>query len=335
MAIATGEKLIDVEEAGDGWMWGTSETSGKRGLFPASYVELKEVEKKKPPPVPPSRKVPPPIPPKRGSKTVATAVPAASEDKVVEASEKRQSSSMIGKVLTKTRASFGQGGGRSSSAAENTASMKSTTSTTSTSSSKSTTPIQRMSTSPSTTGFANRSSHAMSTTTMFKPKSQSTVTRPPPPAQILKKTNKNTDRVEEDAQATLSADVDTFVGRWRTMLAYALQNQNFKDYHNIKNNMSTLLEWRRQMYLAYDDVVAGKADSQQYQNTKNSILKLIEATKQQNESFSVPRTEDGAQARVEQVAVSKLVELHKEMRTRMLDGSKLPRSALEQYVVGP
>jgi len=63
----------------------------------------------------------------------------------------------------------------------------------------------------------------------------------------LKKNVKNTDKVEEDAQATLSQDVDTFVGKWRTMLAYALKNQNFKDYYTIKNNMSTLLEWRRQV----------------------------------------------------------------------------------------
>jgi len=65
------------------------------------------------------------------------------------------------------------------------------------------------------------------------------------------------------------------------MIAYALSTQNLKDYHTIKNNMSTLLEWRRQMYLAYDDVVLGKADMTQYTEVKNSILKLIEATKQQ------------------------------------------------------
>jgi len=86
------------------------------------------------------------------------------------------------------------------------------------------------------------------------------------------------------------------------------------------------------MYLAYDDVTHGKTDDTQYTAVKNSILKLIEATKQQNESFSVPRTEDGHPASVKECAVSKLVGLHKDMRTRILDGSKLPKSALEQYM---
>ena len=72
MPIAAAETLVDVEEAGDGWMWGTSEISGKRGLFPASYVTLEEIKKKPPPPppIPSAAKKssgPPPIPPKRTS----------------------------------------------------------------------------------------------------------------------------------------------------------------------------------------------------------------------------------------------------------------------------
>lgn len=52
----TPPQLIEVESAGDGWMWGTSSTSGQRGLFPESYVQVEVTHESKPvvqpPPIP-------------------------------------------------------------------------------------------------------------------------------------------------------------------------------------------------------------------------------------------------------------------------------------------
>jgi hypothetical protein len=46
-------QLVDVESAGDGWMWGTDSSTNKRGLFPESYVLVEtHTVKAKPPPIP-------------------------------------------------------------------------------------------------------------------------------------------------------------------------------------------------------------------------------------------------------------------------------------------
>ena len=100
---------------------------------------------------------------------------------------------------------------------------------------------------------------------------------------VLMKKNKQSDEVEVDAQKTLSSDVDVFVGRWRAAAAQALVDRNFKVYNDLKNTINTLLEWRRQMRMAYDDFLANKADLTTYTDVKHNIVKLIEAAKQQNE----------------------------------------------------
>jgi hypothetical protein len=107
---------------------------------------------------------------------------------------------------------------------------------------------------------------------------------------VLMKKNKQSDEVEVDAQKTLSADVDVFVKKWRVAAAQALVDCNYKEYNTLKNTTSTLLEWRRQMRGAYEDFLGNKSDINGYMDVKNNIVKLIEAAKQQNESFSVPRT---------------------------------------------
>ncbi|GMH67394.1 hypothetical protein TL16_g04668 [Triparma laevis f. inornata] len=148
---------------------------------------------------------------------------------------------------------------------------------------------------------------------------------------VLMKKNKQSDEVEVDAQKTLSADVDVFVKKWRVAAAQALIDCNYKEYNALKNTTSTLLEWRRQMRGAYEDFLGNKSDSTGYTDVKNNIVKLIEAAKQQNESFSVPRTADGENASVSNCSVPQLHSLHVDMRSRMLDSSKLPESAVEQY----
>ncbi|GMH72801.1 hypothetical protein TrRE_jg3684 [Triparma retinervis] len=270
MSLEPGVKLIDVESAGDGWMWGTNATTQQRGLFPESYVAVEVVAHK-------PNAVPPPIP---------------KRDKV----DRSSTSSAMSK-----RSSAG-GGDRSSTSSVTTA--------------------------VDPKGEADAA--AQEEEEEDEPRATLAYKRPPPPIVLMKK-NKQSDEVEIDAQNTLSNDVDSFVNKWRSQAATALVNRNFKEYYQIKSQMTTLLEWRRQMRLAYSDFLAEKADAGQYLDVKKSILKLIEATKQQSESFSVPRTEDGAPASVTNCAITSLYQLHKDMRERMNESSKLPEGAAEQY----
>lgn len=120
-----------------------------------------------------------------------------------------------------------------------------------------------------------------------------------------------------DQDSKLVGEIELSVREWRKKLMEALKESDFAGYNRIKNQVATLLEWRRQL------LVLDK-ESNQRAWVKAQAIHLIEARRQMDEAFTVPRHADGGMATTENSTISDLHEKHKDMAQRMLDGSNLP-----------
>jgi hypothetical protein len=88
--------------------------------------------------------------------------------------------------------------------------------------------------------------------------------------------------------------------------------------------LSTLQEWRRQI----------KQDSNEKKNTdaRESANKLMEAQRQLDESFAIPRINDGeAVTTAMNLSAHSLLRIHRLMQKRLMQGALLPSSVREQY----
>jgi hypothetical protein len=127
---------------------------------------------------------------------------------------------------------------------------------------------------------------------------------------------------ESAAEAKLVAEIENSVRAWRGKLMTALVEQEFTEYNRVKNQISTLLEWRRQLQ---------DSGSKQHEWVRRQVIRCIESRRQTDEAFTVPRTADDGVATPENTTIAELHDKHKEMEKRMLDGKNLPTSIAEQF----
>lgn len=123
------------------------------------------------------------------------------------------------------------------------------------------------------------------------------------------------------ATAKLVGEIENSVRDWRGKLMTALVDQDFAEYNRVKNQINTLLEWRRQLQ---------DSSSKQHEWVRRQVIRCIESRRQMDEAFTVPRTEDDGVATPENTTIAELHDKHKEMEKRMLDGRNLPASIAEQ-----
>jgi hypothetical protein len=126
---------------------------------------------------------------------------------------------------------------------------------------------------------------------------------------------------ESAATAKLVSEIESAVRSWRGKLMTALVDQDFAEYNRVKNQINTLLEWRRQLQ---------DSNSKQHEWVRRQVIRCIESRRQMDEAFTVPRTADDGVATPDNTTIAELHEKHKEMEKRMLDGRNLPASIAEQ-----
>lgn len=74
------------------------------------------------------------------------------------------------------------------------------------------------------------------------------------------------------------------------------------------------------------------AASQHAVFARESAIRLIEAQRQLNQSYSIPRTEDGEEVDSSMgLSLQRMLALHRNMQSRMQEGSVVPVSVTEQY----
>ena len=78
----------------------------------------------------------------------------------------------------------------------------------------------------------------------------------------------------------------------------------------MKNQIATLLEWRRQLQ-------SSATSPAQHEAVRLQVIKLIESRRQMDEAFSVPRTEGNDIATVANSSITELHDKHKKMEQRM------------------
>lgn len=122
----------------------------------------------------------------------------------------------------------------------------------------------------------------------------------------------------------LLREIDSCVVDWSKKCGQALANGEIDDYYLQKNQISTIQEWRRQIIA--DEALTGKT-------ARESAIKLIEAQRQLDESFSIPRTDDGeVVTNLMGFSIHHLLRLHRFMQERLIEGAFLPSTVAEQYV---
>lgn len=118
-------------------------------------------------------------------------------------------------------------------------------------------------------------------------------------------------------------DVDEYFNKRNQVDCYAKLH-----YHNVSNQISTILEWRRQIraeLMGINVIVHGQGDA------RGNAIKLIESQRQLDESFSIPRTEDGEEVTVSMgLTYHNLLQLHRNMQKRIIEGEFIPKSVSEQ-----
>ena len=93
--------------------------------------------------------------------------------------------------------------------------------------------------------------------------------------------------------------MESSIKDWRGKLMVALREQKFEEYYKVKNQIATLLEWRRQLQQA--------TSTSQQDAVRVQVIKLIESRRQMDEAFTVPRTEGND---IATVTNSTITELH-------------------------
>ena len=93
--------------------------------------------------------------------------------------------------------------------------------------------------------------------------------------------------------------MESSIKDWRGKLMVALREQKFEEYYKVKNQIATLLEWRRQLLQA--------TSTSQQDAVRMQVIKLIESRRQMDEAFTVPRTEGND---IATVTNSTITELH-------------------------
>jgi len=130
--------------------------------------------------------------------------------------------------------------------------------------------------------------------------------------------------VESEAamDSKLVSEIEGSVKEWRQKLMGLLKAQDFAEFNRVKNQVATLLEWRRQLL---------DKSSKQHDWVRHQVIRLIESRRQMEQAFTMPRTADDSVATTTNSTISDLHEKHKDMAQRMVDGAKLPDSVYEQY----
>lgn len=103
----------------------------------------------------------------------------------------------------------------------------------------------------------------------------------------------------------------------------AFKANDFELYQKIKLQSQTLLDWRH--------ALTHLTDEQDKLYVRQNILKVIEATREAAEDFSVPRLPSGQLANFGACTIPAMYALHQELRDRLKDGADLPSSCLDYY----
>jgi len=129
--------------------------------------------------------------------------------------------------------------------------------------------------------------------------------------------------VSMGSDEALLREIDSCIVEWSKKCGKALCHGEIEDYNLQKNQISTIQEWRRQIIV--DKNMANMA-------ARECAIKLIEAQRQLDESFSIPRTDDGEVVTHQMgFSVHHLLRLHRFMQHRLVEGAFLPSTVAEQY----
>eukprot|EP00613_Pedinella_sp_CCMP2098_P044841 CAMPEP_0171773868 /NCGR_PEP_ID=MMETSP0991-20121206/55549_1 /TAXON_ID=483369 /ORGANISM="non described non described, Strain CCMP2098" /LENGTH=301 /DNA_ID=CAMNT_0012379687 /DNA_START=32 /DNA_END=934 /DNA_ORIENTATION=- len=154
------------------------------------------------------------------------------------------------------------------------------------------------------------------------------VPKPPPPSGAPAASSSVSSLAAAASAATpgddskLVGEIESSVREWRNKLMGHLKDQDFAEFNRVKNQIATLLEWRRQLQ---------DPASKQHAWVRGQVIRLIESRRQMDEAFTMPRTADDGVATPDNSTLAELHEKHKEMAQRMESGSNLPASTYEQY----
>ena len=105
--------------------------------------------------------------------------------------------------------------------------------------------------------------------------------------------------VQRDETDKLIDEMESSIKDWRGKLMVALREQKFEEYYKVKNQIATLLEWRRQLQQS--------TSTSEQDSVRVQVIKLIESRRQMDEAFTVPRTEGND---IATVTNSTITELH-------------------------
>lgn len=124
--------------------------------------------------------------------------------------------------------------------------------------------------------------------------------------------------------ALLYKEIGAILKEWTALLQTHLMTQNYAEYYHVQNQISTIIEWKRMLQNP-----ATREKAQAY--FKNSVLKLIEASRKLEAGYIVPRNDAGELVSTETTSITDIHILHKKMQMRMQEGTQLPNGAMEQY----